>query len=322
VLSGLPPNKNMELPELTATALPLLTGISAALVHPPATGMHVGVGCGDVGVDAGVVGVATGGVVAVADGGVVGDTGEVGLGGGVLVGVPQAPPAVTVTSSIHQPVAATELSFASRNLISTFCPDRVARFTVVFTNVVPLGLPVHACLPAIGLPNEVEIVPLYPLVRINGPASVQVVPPLVEYSSTPPSNVLSRFQLFQKDNTAPGGTAIGLMVVRYWSVMLVRSGAKAECVPVWAAVVTLVQPQPPGTQVATLDANVPNVPPSNPSLNSVFAHVVADAVTGGEVAEGVPGGGVLVGVPHTLSRYCWFELVPVNPPEVSRPPTT
>jgi hypothetical protein len=179
--------------------------------------------------------------------------------GGVVVGVLTAgvpvEQAVRIAiSSIHQPVAATESSFASRNLISTFCPDRVARFTVVFTNVVPLGFPVHACLPAIGLPNEVEIVPLYPLVRINGPASVQVVPPLVEYSSTPPSNVLSRFQLFQKDNTAPGGTAIGLMVVRYWSVMLVRSGAKAECVPVWAAVVTLVQPQPPGTQVATLDA--------------------------------------------------------------------
>jgi hypothetical protein len=35
--------------------------------------------------------------------------------------------------------------------------------------------------------------------------------------------------------------------------MLPRSGAKAEWVPLWAAVVTLFQPQPPGTQVATVE---------------------------------------------------------------------
>jgi hypothetical protein len=79
-----------------------------------------------------------------------------------------------------------------------------------------------------GLWKPVEMVPLYPLVRIAAPASVHVLPLLVENSSTPPSNVFSRFHLFQNERMAPGGTLTGLMVVRYWSEMLARSGAKAE----------------------------------------------------------------------------------------------
>src|SRR5436190_17283083 len=76
--------------------------------------------------------------------------------------------------------------------------------------------------------------------------------------------------------------AIGVRDVSLWSAMLLTSGANAEWVPVWAAVVTEAQPQPPGTHVATLDANVPRVPLSKPSLSGVVgAQNVAVGVSAG-----------------------------------------
>ena len=137
-------------------------------------------------------------------------------------------PARIATSSIHQPVAETELSLASLKRIDRFWPAKAANDTLVSTKLVPLGLLVQACLPAIGLWKPEEMVSLYPLVRIAAPASAHVPPPLVENSSTPPSNVSSRSHLCQKLRVAPGGTAIALTVVRYWSDMLLRSGANAE----------------------------------------------------------------------------------------------
>src|SRR5690348_16036183 len=63
--------------------------------------------------------------------------------------LPQAPARIA-TSSTHQPVADTELSLASLKRINRFCPVKAANDTVVLTKLVPLGLPVQACLPAIG----------------------------------------------------------------------------------------------------------------------------------------------------------------------------
>ena len=71
-----------------------------------------------------------------------------------------------------------------------------------------------------------------------------------------------------------------------WSVMLARSGAKADWAPVCLSVVTAAQPQPPGTQVATAEAKLPS-PLSKPSVTGVLiTHGVAvgDGVT---VAVGV-----------------------------------
>src|SRR5215212_8302649 len=109
------------------------------------------------------------------------------------------------------------------------------------------------------------------------PASAQVAPALVENSSTPPSKPLSRFQRCQKERVAPAGTLTALIVVRYWSVMFARSGEKADRVPLWAAVVTLLQPQPPGVQIGTVEVYVPSVPLSNPST-APAAHGVLVAV--------------------------------------------
>src|SRR5437763_215970 len=91
--------------------------------------------------------------------------------------------------------------------------------------------------------------------------------------------------------------ATGLMVVRRWSVMLARSGENAENVPVCAAVVTALQPQPPGTQVATAEANAPRVPLSKPSLSGLGGlgdEAVADSLVG------LPGGSVVRGEPPVV----------------------
>ena len=62
------------------------------------------------------------------------------------------------TLSILQPVLETVRSLAMRQRRTTVCPLAAAgRFTRVFMN--PLELPVQACRPAIGLLNDVDIVP-------------------------------------------------------------------------------------------------------------------------------------------------------------------
>src|SRR6476469_7557584 len=80
--------------------------------------------------------------------------------------------------------------------------------------------------------------------------------------------------------------------------MPLRSGAKADWAPVCLSVVTAVQPQPPGAQVATADANWPS-PLSKPSVTGVSStHGVAVAVAGAVAVGGVPVAvGVAVGAP-------------------------
>jgi hypothetical protein len=128
-----------------------------------------------------------------------------------------------------------------------------------------------------------------------GPASCQVVPPLIEVSRTPPSKVASRLKRWKKVRVAPvdpNGIGIALISVKLWSVMLFKSGAKAEKVPAWDAVLTAVQPQPPGTHCATTEVKVLSVPLSKVSFNGVDGlHGVAVGV-----GVGVPGVGVGVGV--------------------------
>src|SRR3954454_12796003 len=79
--------------------------------------------------------------------------------------------------------------------------------------------------------------------------------------------------------------------------MLAGSGAKADCTPPCLSVVTGLQPQPPGTQVGTVDTKVPN-PLSKPSFTGVCSAqgvLVAVAVRV-FVAVGVFVGGVPVTV--------------------------
>ena len=86
------------------------------------------------------------------------------------------------------------------------------------------------------------------------------------------------------------GIGIALISFNCWSLMSSTSGAKAENVPVWEAVLTAFHPQPPGTHCATTEEKVFRVPLSKPSPNSVETgpHV------GVGVAEGV-GVGVVEG---------------------------
>ena len=105
--------------------------------------------------------------------------------------------------------------------------------------------------------------------------------------------------------------------------MFATSGEKAERVPVCAAVVTLVQPQPPGTQVATLETNTPSVPLSKPSLTGVL-HRTGRAGCGGGGRAGdrrrVASAGVPVtvgvGVPTTIETLSkstsWVWVVPTR----------
>src|SRR4051794_3273187 len=99
---------------------------------------------------------------------------------------------------------------------------------------------------------------------------IQVAPPLVDISTTPPSKVLSRLYWWKNRNCATvalAGIAIGAVVTSSWSEMLARSGAKAAPTPEWAVLV-ITQPQPPGTQVGTVEVNWPR-PLSKPSLNVI-----------------------------------------------------
>src|SRR6476659_876059 len=95
------------------------------------------------------------------------------------------------------------------------------------------------------------------------------------------------------------------MVTNLWSDMLLTSGEKAELMPV-CGVGTAVQPQPPGTQVATWEVNCPKLPLSNPS-----AKVSPQGVTVGVDVSGVV---VLVGV-HVINGVCVTLGVAVPAPQ-------
>ena len=71
--------------------------------------------------------------------------------------------------------------------------------------------------------------------------------------------------------TAPAGMEMELVVASCWSDTVAPSGAKAECVPECAPVVTLAQPGEPE------EVNTPSVPPSKPSVRAAL-HTVAVAV--------------------------------------------
>src|SRR5689334_11915374 len=93
--------------------------------------------------------------------------------------------------------------------------------------------------------------------------------------------------------------AMGLMVVRRWSDTLATSGAKAAPTPEWVVPVT-TQPQPPGTQVGTLEANAPR-PLSKPSFTGVVTLHGVGVNVGVLVDVGVTVG-VAVGGAQVLSR--------------------
>ena len=76
-------------------------------------------------------------------------------------------------------------------------------------------------------------------------------------------------------------------LVNCWSATLATSGAKREWVPLWAAVVTLAQPQPPGTQVATAEAYPSSVPVSKVLSRMMVRQGVAVGVGVGTVGVGV-----------------------------------
>src|SRR5262245_40504261 len=93
-----------------------------------------------------------------------------------------------------------------------------------------------------------------------GTVVLQLAPLSVENSSTPPSNISSRSTRCQKERTtevALAGMEMPVLSCSDWSLMLGRSGAKADWAPEWLSVVTVLQPQPPGTQVATVEAKLP-----------------------------------------------------------------
>jgi hypothetical protein len=94
---------------------------------------------------------------------------------------------------MNQPVPDVLVSLPIRQRSWIFCPCAAAgRFTVVV--MYPAEVPVHAERPARGLLNVKSIVPLYPPAAKLPPAVMMSVnaPPLIEISSTPPSNVDSR----------------------------------------------------------------------------------------------------------------------------------
>src|ERR1700693_3833675 len=105
--------------------------------------------------------------------------------------------------------------------------------------------------------------------------------------------------------------------------MLGLSGANADWAPECLSVVTALQPQPPGTQVGTVDTKLPS-PLSKPSFTGVVltTHAVGVAV-GVIVGVGVlvavfPLVGVFVGVgvPQMTPRPSVVAVVvaPVKPP--------
>ncbi|OPZ55272.1 MAG: hypothetical protein BWY91_01143 [bacterium ADurb.BinA028] len=96
--------------------------------------------------------------------------------------------AQATTSSTHQPVAPTEVSEPRRQRICTVCPARGRRFTTTRAKPAPAGmLPVQAGLPASGLLKAELMTPLYPPTVIFELRSVQLLPPSVVTSRTPPS---------------------------------------------------------------------------------------------------------------------------------------
>src|SRR5438270_5380343 len=123
----------------------------------------------------------------------------------------------------------------------------------------PLLLLPKAGLPASGLEQQVESVALYPFWR-NVVFVIQVAPPSVEISTTPPSKAVVAFskaywcQKLSSAIVAYDGMAIGLVLTSIWSEMLEPSGAKAAPTPE-CEVLVITQPQPPGTHVGTCEVN-------------------------------------------------------------------
>ena len=145
-------------------------------------------------------------------------------------------------SSTFQPVEPTLLSDANLQRSFTFAWLAYGvKFTLVSLNA-PL-FPVHALLPAIGLPKLELIVPLYPFcVKLASPISFQVVPPFVLISNTAPSKVFSEFIQCQKLNT--GGVAPRaklFVVVKVWSEVTDASGVKNELGALWLLVLCAIQ---------------------------------------------------------------------------------
>src|SRR5437762_12146495 len=90
--------------------------------------------------------------------------------------------------------------------------------------------------------------------------------------------------------------ATGFVVTSVSSVISFRSGEKAEKAPVWLAVVTADQPQPPGTHCKTTEVKTPSVPLSKVSFTGVAVHAGVSVAVGVAVAVAV-GAGVGVKVP-------------------------
>src|SRR6476469_11040320 len=114
---------------------------------------------------------------------------------------------------------------------------------------------------------------------------IQLLPPSVENSITPPSKAVVAFSKMarcQKERTAPvalAGMLIGLLSVRSWSETPAWSGAKTDLAPLCVSVVTTVQPQPPGTQVGTLLVKLPR-PLSKPSVSRLDTPQGVDVIVG------------------------------------------
>ena len=103
-------------------------------------------------------------------------------------------------------------------------------------------MPLKAGRPEIGFEQQVLIVELYPLlVNAAAPMSAQVLPPLVETSTTPPSKVLSRPRLCQNVSLSPAVIAAGAAILRYWSETTAGSLANAACVGLCGPVVVSAQ---------------------------------------------------------------------------------
>jgi len=144
---------------------------------------------------------------------------------------------------------------------------------------------------------------------------------LVEVSSTPPSKPLSKAKRCQKVSVAlevTAGIGIGTFSVSRWSEMVFMSGAKAERVPVWDAVVTDDQPGAP------VELKLPSVPLSKPSDRTLTAtpHGVAVAVAvaiGVAVAVAVAVGvavavAVAIGDAVGIGVWDWFGVGVGVPP--------
>lgn len=128
---------------------------------------------------------------------------DVEVGVEVLVGVEPDP--VTLTSSMYQPYFAVPLSAVIRNRMMTFEPAYELRSTTTCDHI-PTVPPVQADRPPMGLPEFLEIVPLYPPVVILLLRSLKVMPPSVEISMTDPSYPFSIWYVCQKLNRALEGS--------------------------------------------------------------------------------------------------------------------